>query len=80
MLNHLQQSIKFAAALIFIGIFLFCLNNFNLKILFTAQTQAQVSSDVIAIRVIPNQEHYSALRWYKKQGFSGSPQSLIVDG
>ncbi len=38
------------------------------------------SSDAIAIRVISNPEHYSALRWYEEQGFSGSPQSLVVDG
>ncbi|MBA3047849.1 hypothetical protein KKC83_03220, partial [Patescibacteria group bacterium] len=41
---------------------------------------AAASSDAIAIRVIPNTEHYSAARWYAEQGFSGSPQSLIVDG
>lgn len=38
------------------------------------------SSDAIAIRVIPNPNHFSAQRWYQSQGFSGSPQSLIVDG
>jgi len=41
---------------------------------------AATSPDAIAIRVIPNPEHYSARRWYKEQGFTGSPQSLIVDG
>ncbi|MFH1662201.1 MAG: hypothetical protein ABIA02_03845 [Candidatus Falkowbacteria bacterium] len=41
---------------------------------------AQNSSDAIAIRVIPNPNNYSALRWYSEQGFSGSPQSIIVDG
>ncbi len=39
-----------------------------------------LSPDAIAIRVIPNPQHYSALRWYQEQGFSGSPQSLLVDG
>jgi hypothetical protein len=38
------------------------------------------SPDAIAIRVISNPEHFSALRWYREQGFSGSPQSLLVDG
>lgn len=41
---------------------------------------ADSSADAIAIRVIPNPNHYSALRWYKEQGFSGSPQAIIVDG
>ena len=36
--------------------------------------------DAIAIRVIPNPQHLGALNWYKKQGFTGSPQSLTVDG
>lgn len=44
----------------------------------SAQTTA--SGDAIAIRVIPNPEHYSPLRWYKNQGWSGSPQSITVDG
>lgn len=37
-------------------------------------------NDVIAVRILPNPNHYSAARWYSNQGFSGSPQSLIVDG
>jgi len=36
--------------------------------------------DAIAIRVIPNPENYNIQQWYKMQGFTGSPQSLIVDG
>jgi len=36
-------------------------------------------NDAIAVRVLPNPNHYSAARWYKSQGFSGSPQSLLVD-
>ena len=38
------------------------------------------SSDVIGIRIIPNPNNYSIDRWYKSQGFSGSPQKLTVDG
>lgn len=38
------------------------------------------ANDVIAVRVLPNPNHYSAARWYKSQNFSGSPQSLLVDG
>ena len=42
---------------------------------------AQVSPDAIAIRVVPNNEHYSPLTWYKKNiKVQGSPQSLQVDG
>ncbi len=40
----------------------------------------QSESDAIAVRIIPNPNHLSAQRWYQSQGFSGSPQSLIVDG
>ncbi|MBN2884572.1 hypothetical protein JXE04_01460 [Patescibacteria group bacterium] len=36
-------------------------------------------SDAIAVRILPNPNHYSAARWYKSQGFSGSPQALLVD-
>lgn len=37
-------------------------------------------SDAIAVRIIPNPNHFSAQRWYQSQGFSGSPQSLLIDG
>lgn len=36
--------------------------------------------DAIAVRVVPNPNHYSVYRWYESQGFQGSPQALIVDG
>lgn len=36
--------------------------------------------DAIAIRVLPNPENYNIQQWYRMQGFTGSPQSLIVDG
>ena len=38
------------------------------------------SPDAIAIRIIPNPNHYSISRWYASQNFSGSPQALSVDG
>lgn len=45
------------------------------------ETKAQTpSSDTIAIRVLNNFSHYSPLRWYEEQGFTGSPQRLQVDG
>lgn len=37
-------------------------------------------SDAIAVRIIPNPENYNIQQWYRMQGFSGSPQSMIVDG
>jgi hypothetical protein len=38
------------------------------------------SPDAIAIRVVNNPDHFSALNWYRKQNFKGSPQSLVIDG
>lgn len=38
------------------------------------------NSDAIAVRIVPNPNHYSIARWYESQGFQGSPQSLLVDG
>lgn len=37
-------------------------------------------SDAIAVRVVPNLNHFSISRWYESQGFQGSPQALTVDG
>ena len=37
-------------------------------------------ADAIAVRVLPNPNHYSISRWYQEQGFAGSPQTLTVDG
>ncbi|MCU0678960.1 MAG: hypothetical protein MUC28_00740 [Planctomycetes bacterium] len=42
--------------------------------------RAQDQSDAIAVRVVPNLEHYSALRWYREKNLTGSPQSLTVGG
>ncbi len=41
---------------------------------------AATSSDAIAVRVLPNNNHYSAARWYKEQNLHGSPQAMFVDG
>ncbi|HNX10693.1 MAG TPA: FISUMP domain-containing protein [bacterium] len=38
------------------------------------------NTDAIAIRIVPNASHLSIDRWYASQGFSGSPQKLLVDG
>ena len=45
-----------------------------------AQTAGPDVSDAIAVRIIPNPNHYSISRWYESQGFSGAPQDLTVDG
>jgi hypothetical protein len=42
--------------------------------------QAADQSDAIAVRVMPNPSHDGIESWYAKQGYHGSPQSLIVDG
>ena len=38
------------------------------------------ASDTIAVRIIPNPNHYSVTQWYNEQDFTGSPQSIIVNG
>lgn len=55
----------------------------NLFLLMPQSTQAfnvADEADAIAVRILPNPNHYNAARWYKSQGFQGSPQSLLVDG
>lgn len=64
-------SISFFASMIFV-----CLIILNSSEIF-AQEQ---NSDAIGVRIVPNPNHYSIYRWYESQGFSGSPQSLTVDG
>lgn len=58
---------------VFLGVLFF--NGFFLVKISTA-----TSPDAIAVRVIQNPNHYSALRWYRESGFTGSPQSITVDG
>lgn len=68
---------KKAKLAIFFGIFIiFPLLFVSREIL--AQTSG--SSDAIAVRIIPNPNHYSIYRWYDSQGFKGAPQALSVDG
>ncbi len=38
------------------------------------------SSDAIAVKIIPNPNHYSIAKWYQLKGIGGSPQSMTVDG
>ncbi|MEA3463790.1 MAG: hypothetical protein U9R14_01820, partial [Patescibacteria group bacterium] len=71
--------IKSILILIILGLFLFF--SHQIQDTYTSIAIANITSpDAIAIRVIPNSSHYSALRWYQEQGFTGSPQSLIIDG
>lgn len=51
-----------------------------LSLAFAAASQAEVQTDAIAVRILPNPNHYSISRWYEEQGFKGSPQVLTVDG
>jgi hypothetical protein len=49
-------------------------------LIFGNRTSASSPSDAIAIRVLPNPNHYSPMRWYAEQKFTGSPQAMRVDG
>lgn len=48
--------------------------------LFPANSVLANSSDAIAVRIIPNPDHYSVSRWFASQNFIGSPQSVNIDG
>ncbi len=50
---------------------------FILPILIKAEVNS--SPDAIAIRVLPNAEHFNILRWYNSEGFKGSPQLILID-
>ena len=63
------------AKIIFLSFFLLAVSAIGIN-----SSEAQSSPDAIAIRVIPNPEHFSAGVWYREQNFTGSPQSMIVDG
>ncbi len=67
----IKKSLQFIPLFFIIASFLFFSVSF---------VDGQGSSDAIAIRVMPNSQHYTIERWYQEQGFQGSPQSLIVDG
>jgi hypothetical protein len=49
-------------------------------LLSSPSVKADNNSDAIAVRVLPNPNHYGIEQWYQNQGFSGSPQALKVDG
>ena len=74
-LKFLYISNSLLLVLIISVLFSFSISN---KVL--AQEASDNSPDALAVRVIPNPHHLSAQRWYQLQGFTGSPQSMIVDG
>ncbi|MFA6171446.1 MAG: hypothetical protein WCW77_01755 [Patescibacteria group bacterium] len=63
-------------------VLIFCLASAVFALSWTlGQPTLADSSDAIALRTVPNPEHYSPLRWYLTNIKSqGSPQSLEVDG
>lgn len=59
----------------------YILASFLLSLILTLKLIAFAASpDAIAVRVISNPKHLSALSWYKAQGFKGAPQTMVVDG
>jgi len=50
------------------------------RIIEGSRAQDARSSDAIAVKVMPNPNHYSARLWYEQRDFTGSPQSVVVDG
>jgi len=62
----------FVLAFLILG--LICLKVF----VYAAET---ISPDAIAIRIMPNPNHFSAARWYKENiKDRGSPQNVMIDG
>lgn len=79
MKHFLKSNKKYFLILLLSGFFVF-----SFLFIFKDNNRASALTsgdyDAIAIRVIPNPKNYSPLRWYKDQGFTGSPQSITVDG
>jgi hypothetical protein len=49
--------------------------------LFIPPALAATSPDAIGVRIVPNVNHYSPVRWYQKNvKVQGAPQSMAVDG
>jgi len=61
---------SYLSLLFLIGLFLFV----------PAITRAAGVADAVAVRVLPNQYWLSISKWYASQGYTGSPQKMIVDG
>ncbi|MDD5031686.1 MAG: putative Ig domain-containing protein [Patescibacteria group bacterium] len=86
MLMFLRNKLKISKTLtILLGIVIFSFFAFGVfkdtkSPYVLAQSGETNSADAIAIRVIPNPNHLGISRWYSEQGFTGSPQSLTIDG
>lgn len=76
-----MRNIIIAGLLIFIfGCFVVAVEGIRPLIVFHEIKATSSDLDAIAIRVLPNPKHFSAFQWYENQGFSGSPQSIMIDG
>ncbi len=50
------------------------------QLLFTyGDDHPELKSDGIGMRIIGNPQHLSPAEWYRSRGFTGSPQSVVVD-
>lgn len=80
--NFKKINFKQSGSFNFLSLFFFISGCFLIFVsLFCVSLAQAESSDAIAIRVIDNNnKHYSARAWYQEQGFTGAPQSLLVDG
>ncbi|MFA5109112.1 MAG: hypothetical protein WC458_01025 [Patescibacteria group bacterium] len=72
-----KHKLRFTLVAIFIAVFLAAAGYSFAQ---SADNIPADAADAIAVRVMPNPNHYSVSRWYESQGFKGSPQALIVDG
>lgn len=83
-IKFLQNRLKISSAFIILaGIFCFFVFGFLQETKYSpalASLSDITSPDAIAVRIIPNPDHYGISRWYKEQGFKGSPQAITVDG
>ncbi len=55
------------------------LKEYLFKVVPTA-VSASSAGDAIGVRVLSNSDHLSPMGWYTKQGFTGSPSAILVDG
>lgn len=81
-MNMKNISVKYLFLANFLVVILIVSVLFSHKLILSASAQVSTdnSPDALAVRIIPNPNHLSAQRWYQLQGFSGSPQTMIVDG
>lgn len=75
-----MQPSKFRLILLLVSLSLFLLTSKNSLAQSYSSGDTVDSPDAIAVRIVPNPNHYNISRWYANQGFHGSPQALMVDG